>query len=292
MLINCPECNANVSDKAISCPHCGYPFQKREYKSSRRAKVKRLPNGFGQISELSGNLRKPFRVMVPVGKTAEGRVISKILKPQGYFATYNEAYAALLEYNQSPYDLNSDLTIKELYEKWIEEYQKTLESDSAIRTIKSAWSRCSSIENLRAKELRARHIKACMDQAPSANIKSRIKSMFNLMLDYALEYELVDKNYARTFTIGENVTKEVKSVKKEHITFTEDEMEKLWNSESEYALWILFQCYTGWRPQELVNIGLDDVDWDAGIIHGGMKTDAGRNRIVPICSKILPIAKK
>lgn len=24
MLINCPECNREVSDKAITCPHCGY----------------------------------------------------------------------------------------------------------------------------------------------------------------------------------------------------------------------------------------------------------------------------
>lgn len=27
MLIICPECNNNVSDKATNCPHCGYPIQ-------------------------------------------------------------------------------------------------------------------------------------------------------------------------------------------------------------------------------------------------------------------------
>lgn len=26
-LIKCPECNKDVSDKAVSCPHCGYPIQ-------------------------------------------------------------------------------------------------------------------------------------------------------------------------------------------------------------------------------------------------------------------------
>ncbi len=25
-LINCPECNKEISDKAFSCPHCGYPI--------------------------------------------------------------------------------------------------------------------------------------------------------------------------------------------------------------------------------------------------------------------------
>lgn len=27
MLIKCPECELQVSDKAVSCPHCGYPMQ-------------------------------------------------------------------------------------------------------------------------------------------------------------------------------------------------------------------------------------------------------------------------
>ena len=26
MLIKCKECELQVSDKAISCPHCGYPI--------------------------------------------------------------------------------------------------------------------------------------------------------------------------------------------------------------------------------------------------------------------------
>ena len=25
-LINCPECNREISDKAVTCPHCGYPL--------------------------------------------------------------------------------------------------------------------------------------------------------------------------------------------------------------------------------------------------------------------------
>ena len=27
MLIKCPECDLQVSDKATFCPHCGYPLQ-------------------------------------------------------------------------------------------------------------------------------------------------------------------------------------------------------------------------------------------------------------------------
>lgn len=29
-LINCPECNKEISDKATNCPHCGNPINKNE----------------------------------------------------------------------------------------------------------------------------------------------------------------------------------------------------------------------------------------------------------------------
>ena len=101
MLITCPECNLQVSSKALTCPHCGYPLvENQKYKRPSNRKHRRLPNGFGQISEIKGrNLRKPFRAMVTVGKTEEGRPICKPLKPQSYFKTYNEAYEALFEFN-------------------------------------------------------------------------------------------------------------------------------------------------------------------------------------------------
>ena len=110
-LIKCPECQLQVSDKAITCPHCGYPLDTKVIKQQQRKtnKRKRLPNGFGTISELKNqNLRKPFRALVCVGKNFYGKPIYKSLKPETYFKTYNDAYAALLEYHKNPYDLDSD----------------------------------------------------------------------------------------------------------------------------------------------------------------------------------------
>lgn len=83
-LIKCPECELQVSDKAISCPHCGYPMQPNKAHKShkKKSKRKRLPNGFGTITEMKGhNLRKPFRAMVSVGKNPFGKPIYKHLKP-------------------------------------------------------------------------------------------------------------------------------------------------------------------------------------------------------------------
>ena len=101
MLVKCPECELQVSDKAVSCPHCGFPFKEdAAIKTSRkRAKGRmRLPNGFGQITKINNaKLNNPYRVRLTVGKDSSGKPIVKSLKPQSYFKTYNEAYEALLE---------------------------------------------------------------------------------------------------------------------------------------------------------------------------------------------------
>ena len=298
MLTQCPECELPVSDKANACPHCGYPLkssekQKRPRKSNKR---RRLPNGFGQISEIKNrNLRNPFRAMVTVGKTPEGKPICKPLRPESYFATNNDAYAALVEYNKNPYDLEPSITMQELYDKWLPEYEKTVKS---TKSVTSAWAYCSGVYKMRVMDIRARHVKGCMEegivvirgkeQHPSATMKNQIKSLFNMMLDYALEYELVDRNYSRTFNLTEETVKEIQSVKKEHIAFTDEEMNLLWaNISSKQGIDImLIQCYSGWRPQELGLLELKDVDLENWTFRGGIKTDAGENRVVPIHSRI------
>ncbi|CUP72278.1 hypothetical protein HMPREF0995_02174 [Lachnospiraceae bacterium 7_1_58FAA] len=298
MLTQCPECELPVSDKATACPHCGYPLkpsekQKRPRKSNKR---RRLPNGFGQISEIKNrNLRNPFRAMVTVGKTPDGKPICKPLKPESYFATYNDAYAALVEYNKNPYDLEPSITMQELYDKWLPEYEKTVKS---TKSATSAWAYCSGVYKMRVMDIRARHVKGCMEEGvavirgkerhPTATMKNQIKSLFNMLLDYALEYELVDRNYSRTFNLTEETVKEIQSVKKEHIAFTDEEMDLLWaNASSKQGVDILLiQCYSGWRPQELGLLELKDVDLENWTFQGGMKTDAGENRVVPIHSRI------
>ena len=310
-LITCPECQLQVSDKALSCPHCGYPINQmaiqRHYK--KPAKRKRLPNGFGSITEIKGkNLRNPFWVRVCVGKTEFNRPILKPLKPQAYFLTYNEAYQALVDYNRNPYDLENDILVEQLYEKWSDSYLSKCD-ESYVRTVTSAWAYCSSIYQMRAKDVRARHIKGVMDKGyrietrgkkkgekifPSANTKARIKSLFNLMFDYALEYEIVTMNYARTFDVSDDIIKEKEESKKNHIPFSENELEILWDNvgKVKYVDWIIIQCYMGWRPQELATLRLDEINLEKWYMQAGMKTESGKQRIVPIHTRIRDLVKQ
>ena len=118
-LIKCPECDLQVSDHAIACPHCGYPLQTTAAKKQRtkQRRRKKLPNGFGQISEIkTGNLYKPFRAMVTVGKDFYGRPIRKLLKPVAFFKAYNDAktHRSILKLIYDKYRHRADKIIKKL----------------------------------------------------------------------------------------------------------------------------------------------------------------------------------
>lgn len=122
-------------------------------------------------------------------------------------------------------------------------------------------------------------------------MKNKIKILFNLLFDYAIEYEYADKNYARAFKLGKNIKDSMDESLEHHMIFTDEEMAILWqNINDPIVKFILVQCYMGWRPQELCEIKLENVH-DKYII-GGMKTKNGRDRQVPIHPKALPIIEE
>lgn len=272
----------------------------------------KLPNGYGSVTKLSGNRRKPYLARVTLGWTTDeqtGKTVQNRV-PIGTFKTKKEALQALAEYGDNPYDIqNNNLTLAELYQKWTGAYFPTLESESSTRTITAAWKYCHVLYDMRVKDLRARHIKGIMEDGyiipsrgkdagqkvhASPGTKARIKSMFNLMLDYALEYELVDKNYARTFDLSNDIIKEKEAATRGHIIFTDAEMQDLWDNVDtlRFVDWILIQCYMGWRPQELAKLEIENVNLDNQYITGGMKTSAGKNRVVPIHPRIKDLVQR
>lgn len=113
---------------------------------------------------------------------------------------------ALSEYLANPYDIqNNNLTVADLYQRWSSEYFQAL-GEPSTRTIIAAWKYCHKIYGMRVKDLRARHIKGIIEDGyviresgkdarkkipASPGTKSRIKSLFNVMLDYALNMNLL-----------------------------------------------------------------------------------------------------
>lgn len=273
----------------------------------------RRANGTGNIYKMKGGKRrKPWRVRVTVGwelNPKTGRC-KQNLKTLGYYASRAEAEAALVAYQECPYDLNTkDITFKELYEQWTEDYFKKLTSISSERTITSAYRYCSGLYNMKMRDIRIYHLQECMDKGyiipdrgkekgqkryASACTKGRIKSMFNLMFDWAYAREIVDRNYARAFELDkETKIKQVREKRKNTI-FSNEEIDLLWKNVDRIAFVDMVLCgiYSGWRPQELAILKIKDIDLELQVMYGGMKTDAGKDRCVPIHPLIQPLIEK
>lgn len=245
----------------------------------------RNPNGFGSVSKMSGKRRKSWRTVITTGYDIEtGKQKRSTI---GYFETKKEAMEALVEYNQNPYDIEiSKTTFKEVFEKWSIQHFKNV----SIRTKKqyqAMFVHFKCIENKEFSKLKAIHLQELMNNIPiSPTSKRLIKSILSQLYKYAMKYEIVDKDYSSLLDM------EKKSVTIIRKPYTEDEILKLWKyKELEWVDTVLIMIYSGLRIGELLTIKNQDIDLENRTIKGGIKTDAGKNRIIPINKKILPLIK-
>lgn len=269
----------------------------------------RRSNGEGSVSYDSR--RKRYRAKVTVGweideETGRTKQIVKTLGSN--YKTKGEASAALANYLKNPYDLdNKDITFSQLYEIWFEEFIKDHESHKY--RIMSAYKYCSSIYDKKMRDISILDMKNCIykgtaavtrgkykgeEKLASPSTKESMKYIFNHIYSYAIEARIVDKNYAREFTLDKKVFKEKEEQHKEKIPFSEEELNKLWQSIEfvPFTDMIIYACYSGWRPSELISIKIEDVDLVEDFIKGGIKTTAGKNRLVPIHPLVKPIVEK
>lgn len=241
----------------------------------------KMANGMGSVYKLSGKRRNPWIARKTKGwdideKTGKAKQLYITI---GYFPTRQEALTALVNYNNNPYDIETNtITFAEVYEKWSAvHFQKIV--PSAQRTWVSAFNHSKPLHKMRMHDIRANHLEGCIKDADvGGSTKQRMKSLYNLMYKYCLKYEIVDKDYA---ALCDGVKRGKPQIVRE--PYTDTELQNLWNNVSfPFVDMVLIGIYSGWRPQELAVLQVEDVDLNNWTYYGGLKTDAGRNRCVPI----------
>lgn len=302
-LTQCPECTGKVSDKATSCPHCGYPLSSpaSKKKQTKTRGVKRLPNGYGTIRKISGNRRKPYLAGVNprIVLNEETKKSHYDYDWIGYYEDRGKAMSSIIKYHDDPYDITSyNMTLQQLYDAFTKEHFPDL-SDSRKQNIELAWSYCSALYDKKVINTKVPQLKHCINNAcvvrktktvaATDNIKGLIKSLLNLMYDYAFgELDIIQKNYARSFELTLDT-----DVKKPHIIFTDAEIELLSKNLAIPGANIMYiGIYSGWRPDELCHLLLENIDLENRSFLGGNKTEASKKRIVPIHPKIYDIVKE
>lgn len=243
------------------------------------------PNGYGSVFKLSGTRRRPWCARVTVGWTDEGKQLYKIL---GYFEERSDALIELAKYNDNPYDLdNNKITFAEIYEKWSEEKFPKI-SDSNIRGYRTSFNKCERLHTLKFKQIRKMHMQRVINDNEhlSFQVRSKLKTLFIQLYKFAIENDIVEKNYAQFVDAGEMTTT------LERAPFSDEEIEILWNNlDKPYVDSILIMIYSGLRVGELLDIKTANIDTEKRIMNGGLKTKAGKNRVIPIHYKILPLIK-
>lgn len=241
------------------------------------------PNGYGSVFKLAGNRRKPWCARVTVGWTDEGRQQYKNI---GYYEERSDAMIALAQYNNDPYDLDANkITFAEIYEKWSEEKFPKI-SDSNIRGYKTSFNKCSMLHEMKFRQIKKMHMQRVINENEhlSYQVRMKLKTLFSQLYQFAIENDIVEKDYSKFVEAGEQTTKIIRT------PFSDAEIEMLWrNLDTPYVDTILIMIYSGMRVGELLEIKSANVNIDRQILIGGIKTKASINRTIPIHDRILPL---
>lgn len=293
MLITCPECSRSISDQAFACPGCGYPIQMKQasvagYRRARGIRHK-LPNGTGSIKRLTGKRTRPYAAYPPT--TEFDLNGSPVPVPAiGYYPDWKSAMSALIEYNKNPYDLTSaNLTFREVYEMYFKEKyisnQKKKLSASAANSTRAAFRNCAALHGQKFRSIRKSDMQAVVDACPLKHASLElIVTLFRQMYRFAIQNDIVDKDYSQFVTINKVDDDESGE------PFAQEELDILWaHKDMEHVSTILIMIYSGYRIKALESLA---IHLEEGYFQGGIKTTAGKNRIVPIHDAIVPFAKK
>lgn len=241
----------------------------------------KLPNGYGSITKLSGNRRRPYMVRITTGFTDEGKQIMNVI---GYYATKKEALAALADHNENPYSaIPKDITFEKVFEKYCKEKYYNKDKDLPAH-IKAAYAWCAPVHDMKFADVKFSAIQNIVDACDrSRATKKNIKILYNKLSNYCVANGVITQNYAAFIELP---PEEISTM---HTNFTDEELKILWQHSGEFNVQIvLILCYTGMRPSELLDIKIENVHLEERYMVGGMKTAAGKNRAIPISKKILP----
>lgn len=240
------------------------------------------PNGYGSVVKLSGNRRRPFAVRITAGYDSSGRQLYEYL---GYYETRKDANIALAMYNSNPYDANlRNITFEGLYRKFYDMKKNQGASEKRLKAYGSLFKKVAPLHRLKMVDIRTIQLQTLFDTfTDEAPLYVReIKSFVGLVFKYAMKTDIVDKNYTQFIEL-----RKFRKIRKNSI-FTPAEQERLWENvgKIEGADIILILIYTGFRINELLSVTKDRVDLENWTVRSGSKTDAGKDRIVPIHHRI------
>lgn len=246
---------------------------------------KRLPNNFGTVYKLSGNRRRPWIARRRVGEIYddEKHYAKPIYRTIGYYSTRTDAMKALSAAPENM-TIKEEPTFGEVLELWAVDKYGSM--DNMDHNYTYAVNYLSPITRKKIGSLRTIDLEHCITQkGVPRTMQNRAKILIRQVYDYAMRHEIVEKDYSALVRVSIDV-----SAKTKKTVFTASEIQKVWNTEkSEKRDMVLFLLYTGLRINEALKLTADD--FSDGYFVTGSKTEAGKDRVVPVHPDIEPLVE-
>lgn len=244
----------------------------------------KMPNNWGSISKLSGNRRNPWMVLIHCGTDEYGY---RIRKPLGYYKGRREALKALEEYHAKPFDLTKKKpTFEEVFKLWFEPHCEG-KSVSLRQVYHAAFNSFKPIHESIFEDLKPFHYEQIFGTFTSSKSKKyHMDLLLKLMYQYAVKSEIVDKDQSKFLNIGK--TNETESM----TPYNDLEVKRISRMNGLVPECLMIMFYTGFRIGELLNLEISNINLNEMTIVGGLKTEAGKNRLVPIHPYIEKIIMK
>lgn len=248
----------------------------------------RRANGTGTIVKLSGNRRRPYVVKISV-VDKWGRMQQTALS---YHSKMAEAQEALDSYNHdkatgiAPRADKYSVTLQQIYDLWSPRKYTTI-SPQGVDSYRACWRRLSRYKDMRVADLTIDHLQSIIDEDSKNNMsKSTMqndKMLMHALFNYAMERDIVMKDYSSFVQVPSVAAKYEKGA------FDDLQMAKLAQMAKAGFPWadtVLMLCYTGFRINEFLTLTPFSYDRSGNFLRGGIKTTAGKNRVVPVHPKI------
>ena len=256
--MECIKCKKEIPDGSAFCCWCGKQQQAPQRKALKRA------NGTGTVYKLQGRRTRPW-------VAAKGKTII------GYYDKKTAALDALARLQGRSIDEIYNWTFKQVYEAWKDEHFRDIGA-KGIESYERAYDVFEPLHDRKFRELRTADYQIVIDKYSdkSHSLLSKFKQLATQMSQWGIRQELITTNFASFIKLPENV-------KKEKEIFSEEDIQKLEADGSQTAKLALMMVYTGMRIGELFGLRTENVH--ETYVIGGEKTEAGRNRIIPIRSE-------
>ncbi len=272
MALICKKCGKSLPEGAVWCCWCGKRQTPAEKKTHYRA------HGTGSVS-FCNRCRKWRAIAPPAIKGRHGKQI-------GTFKTRKDAENALFAYTSEKRSPLYAAPLSRIYELWSCKHFEHLTA-SGMGGYTSAYTDLSELHAVPMKDIKTADFQRCIDAVAQKYSRSKcekVRQLCSQLCKFAMQNDIISKNYAEFIVLP-------KAEKKEKTIFTRAERQALWaHSDENRVRFILFLIYTGFRVGEVSGILPENVHVDEGYIIGGLKTEAGRDRTVPLPPSIPEIS--